>query len=351
MSIRYDADSLLNCAKALCLQSGMIDQCAHDVATVLLEGDLLGHDTHGLMLLKPYLDAIKNGSMLKSGDFKELAARPAVANWDGMYLPGPHLTLRAIDTATSMAKTYGTGNVVIRQSSHIGALAAYLEKPAREGMLVQILCSDPAVANVAPFGGSEPLVTPNPMAWGIPTSGDPIMIDISASTTTMGMSSRLHQAGETGEHEWWLDADGKPSNNPSVVFQDPPGSLQALGGMHAGHKGYGLALFVESLTSGLAGHGRADGVDVWGASVSVQITDIEAYGDRKSFLKQTDYLVERCMNNKPANAENPVRLPGHRGLARKREQLENGVSLHESVMPGFKELLAESGIEGPSEVG
>ena len=347
MSPRFDAASLTNCAKSLCLKSGMSDQCAHDVATVLIEGDLLGHTTHGLMLLKPYINAIKNGDMLGEGSYNELTTRPAIANWDGNYLPGPHLTLQAIDTATSMAKQYGTGTVVIRKSSHIGALAAYLEKPAREGFLVQVVCSDPSVANVAPFGGTEPLFTPNPMAWGIPTSKDPIMIDISASTTTVGMSSRLHQAGQRGEHEWWLDSDGKPSNNPSVIFQNPPGSLQALGGLEAGHKGYGLALFIEALTSGLAGFGRADAADIWGASVSVQVTDIEAFGDAEAFHHQMDHLVEKCLNNKPANPKNPVRLPGQRGLALKREQLEKGVVLHKDIMPALNELIAEVGIEAP----
>ena len=347
MQTRYDVDSLINCVKKLCVMSGMNDSSAVDVATVLTEGDLLGHDTHGLMLLKPYLDAVKSGDMLGHGDIKELSSRPAVANWDGKFLAGPHLTLRAIDSATAMAKKYGTGHVVIRRSSHIGALAAYLEKPAREGLLVQVVCSDPSVTGVAPYGGCEPLFTPNPMAWGIPTSNDPIMIDISASTTTVGMSARLHQEGQTLEHNWWLDSNGKPCNNPSVMFQKPPGSLLPLGGMDAGHKGFGLALFVEALTSGLAGFGRADGIDIWGANVSVQVTDIEAFGETQSFLKQIDYLVEQCVNSKPAKPSIPVRVPGQRGLALKREQLKKGVLLHEAIMPVLKELLANSEIEGP----
>lgn len=347
MPVRYDPDSLIDCARKLCLNSGMSDECAHDVATVLTEADLLGHDTHGLMLLKPYLNAIGSGAMLGDGNFTVLSSRPAVACWDGNYLPGPHLTLKAIETATSMAENYGTGSVAIRRSSHIGALAAYLEKPARDGFLVQIVCSDPSVANVAPFGGTEPLFTPNPMSWGIPTSNDPIMIDISASTTTVGMSTRLHQSGQTGKHNWWLDADGKPCNNPSVIFQDPPGSLQALGGLEAGHKGFGLALFVEAMTSGLAGHGRADGVEIWGANVAVQVTDISAFGDSQSFLSQMDHLVEKCVGSQPVDLDRPVRLPGHRGLAFKRDQLEKGVLLHEDIMPALMELTKHSAVDSP----
>jgi len=209
MSNRFPADSLVEFAVALCTRSGMDGAAARDVANILVEGDLLGHDTHGLQLLKPYLDALGSQAMLGSGELDEIASRPAVASWDGKYLPGPYLVLRAIDTAINMAQQYGTGCIAIRRSSHIGALAAYLEKPARAGFLIQIVCSDPAVVLVAPFGGSEPLFTPNPMAWGIPTSTDPVMIDISASTTTGGMSGRLHAAGQKGEHEWWLDSNGQ----------------------------------------------------------------------------------------------------------------------------------------------
>jgi len=347
MSNRFPADSLVEFAVALCTRSGMDGAAARDVANILVEGDLLGHDTHGLQLLKPYLDALGSQAMLGSGELDEIASRPAVASWDGKYLPGPYLVLRAIDTAINMAQQYGTGCIAIRRSSHIGALAAYLEKPARAGFLIQIVCSDPAVVLVAPFGGSEPLFTPNPMAWGIPTSTDPVMIDISASTTTGGMSGRLHAAGQKGEHEWWLDSNGQPTNDASVVYQEPPGSLQTLGGMDAGHKGYGLALFVEAMSSALAGYGRADGADTWGASVHVQVTDISAFGDASAFRAQTDHLVEQCVKSKPADPAKPVRVPGQRGLALKAEQLKNGVTLRSDIVAALTELAAQADVALP----
>ena len=348
MSKRYAADNLLDFAESLCLASGMGQGQTSAVAQILLEGDLLGHNTHGLQLLAPYLNALGKGAMRAEGDVTVLSERAAIALWDGHYLPGPWLVCKAIETAQEMARQCGTGTVVIRQSSHIGALAAYLEAPARDGFLIQILCSDPSVASVAPFGGSTPVYTPNPMAWGIPASGNPILIDISASTTTNGMSGRLHEAGEKGEHNWWLDALGKPCNDPSVLFQNPAGSLLPLGGTDAGHKGYGLALYVEAMTAGLAGHGRADDVNLWGASVQVQLTDVNAVGERQAFDRQIDHLIDACLQSPPADADKPVRLPGHRGLALKSEQLENGVILHPAILPSLQILADEKGIEMPA---
>lgn len=345
MSNRYDARALIEWASRVCVAKGMAEEPAQDTAEILVEGDLMGHDTHGLQLLTPYLNALARGDMAGDANIDVLSKRTVIETWDGRYLPGPYLVRQAFARATQMAREHGTGTIAIRQSSHIGALATYLEAPARDGLMVQLVCSDPSVASVAPFGGSQPLFTPNPMAWGIPTTDEPVMIDISASTTTNGMTDRLHKAGQLGAHNWWLDADGQPTNDPAVLVTDPPGSLLPLGGLDAGHKGYSLALFVEAMTAGLAGHGRADQPTNWGATVNLQVTDVDAFGGVDAFARQTDWLVAQCNANKPANADHPVRVPGQRALQRKREQLANGVALHPVIVPALRLLAEDTGVE------
>jgi LDH2 family malate/lactate/ureidoglycolate dehydrogenase len=144
----------------------------------------------------------------REGEPRVLAERTVAATWDGERLPGPWLVRRAIDWARPRAQMHGSATVVIRRSHHIACLAAYLEPVARAGLLMMLTCSDPATASVAPFGGTQAVFTPNPLAVGIPTSGDPVMIDISASITTNGMTNRLKHAGQLGAHPWWLDALG-----------------------------------------------------------------------------------------------------------------------------------------------
>ena len=198
MKEKFQASSLVTFAARALKSSGMQLEMAQDVAEVLVEGDLYGHDTHGLALLTPYINVLKKGQMRGSGEIDIVTQRPAVAVWDGGYLPGPYLVRRGLDWARTAARENGTATLAIRKSGHIAALAAYLEQAAREGFMVQLMCSDPSVASVAPFGGTEALVTPNPMSYGIPASNGPIMIDISASITTNGMTSRLHNNGEQG---------------------------------------------------------------------------------------------------------------------------------------------------------
>jgi len=335
-SARYAPDALRIFAEALLRRAGLADELARAVAQILVDGDLLGHTTHGLALLAPYLEEIEKGAMTPSGEPVIVEERAATQCWDARRLPGPWIMLRALDTALSIAREAGTGTITIRRSHHIACLAAYLKYATDEGMMVIIACSDPAMCSVAPFGAVSPVFTPNPLAVGIPTSADPILLDISASLTTNGMTMRLHKAGQHLPHPWVQDAKGSATTDPSVLFTEPKGTLLPLGGLDAGHKGYGLALLVEALTAGLTGHGRADPPEGWGATIFVQALDPEAFGGHALFLRQMDGLVKACHGATPRPGGASVRLPGERGLALYREQSTNGVALYPTIMPSLE---------------
>lgn len=345
---RYAAQALLDCACTLLTRAGVAAPIADDVAEVLLEGDLLGHDTHGLALLAPYLAEIERGAMRREGDFAVVSERPAVATWDGRRLPGPWLTRRAVDAVIERARVYGTGTVVVRRSHHIACLAAYPRRATDQGLVMLLACSDPNAASVAPFGGTRAFVTPNPIAFGFPTEGDPVLVDISASITTNGMSARLHRQGRRFPHPWLLDAKGEPTDDPGVLFADPPGTILPLGGLDAGHKGYGLALTIEALTAGLAGFGRADPKEGWGATVFVQVLDPAAFGGTSDFIRQAEWLRQACRTNPPRPGVDRVRLPGERGLARRREQLAHGVALNAEILPALAPWAEKFGVALPA---
>ena len=347
---RYSADTLIAFGYALLRKSGARDDIARDVATILVEGDLLGHTTHGLALLPAYLAEIDQGTMATSGEPTVVNARPAALAWDGNRLPGPWLTLRALDAATAMAGTCGTGTVVIRRSHHIGCLAAYLPRATDKGMMALIYCSDPSTHSVAPFGGVSSVFTPNPFAAGIPTGADPILLDISASYTTNGMTGRLHKAGEKLAHPWVQDAQGNATTDPAVLFNEPKGTLLPLGGLEGGHKGYALALLVEAMTGGLAGFGRADPAEGWGATVFVQVMDPEAFGGVAAYTRQMDWLVDACHDATPRPGVERVRLPGENGMKRRREQLANGVALFPAIMPSLLPWADKLRVAAPTAI-
>jgi LDH2 family malate/lactate/ureidoglycolate dehydrogenase len=344
---RWPAAALVTFATALLERAGMRADIARDVAAILVDGDLLGHTTHGLALLAPYLDQVESGGMAKAGAPAVVQSRPAAALWDGGRLPGPWLVLRALDTAATMAATYGTGTVVIRRSHHIACLAAYLMRAAERGLVAIIQSSDPITAAVVPHGGTTPIMTPNPIAAGLPTSGDPMLIDISTSITSMGFARQQRDAGRRLPGPWLIDAEGNATDDPNALYTDPKGALLPLGGLDAGYKGFGLGLLIEGLTAGLAGFGRADPGEGWGATAFVQVLDPEAFGGLAAFRRQLDFLADAAHGSKPRPGVERVRLPGEAGLRRCREQREHGIALYPTIMPALTPWAEKLGVPLP----
>jgi LDH2 family malate/lactate/ureidoglycolate dehydrogenase len=332
----YRAQDLTDFTGKLFASVGLDPDKARTMAEVLVEGDLLGHTTHGLALAAPYLRAAAEGSMTASGEPAVISERGGALCWDGRRLPGPWLVVRAIEAALARVPEHGIAAVAIQKSHHIACLAAYLERATAKGCMILLTCSDPSEGSVAPFGGRRALFTPDPIAIGIPTPGEPILIDMSASITTNGMTARLKNEGRRFPGRWGLTAAGVPSDDPADVLADPPGTLLPTGGVDHGHKGYNLALTIEALSQGLSGYGRAEGPGQWGASVWVQVMDPAAFGGAEAYLRQTGWIAQACRSNPPAPGVERVRLPGEQGLARKRAALEGGVRLY----PGIVDALA-----------
>ena len=188
----YAYEGLKKLATSLLNGSGMDGAKSTVIADVLLEGDLLGHDTHGLQLLAPYLSDIKSGAMAVTGEPDVINDLPAAIAWDGKRLPGTWLTSKAMDLAVNRAETYGTCTVTIAGGHHIACLAAYLLKATENNMVAIIMSSAPENKSVAPFGGITGALTPNPIAVGWPTDDEPILIDVSTSITTNGMVCLLY---------------------------------------------------------------------------------------------------------------------------------------------------------------
>ncbi|CAN1573543.1 COG2055 Malate/L-lactate dehydrogenases [Spirosomataceae bacterium] len=311
---------------------GLDFEKAESTSRILLEGELLGHTTHGLALVKPYLDELQSGQIEKLGSYEMINSTATTETWNGRYLPGIWLTEKAIEKASEIAKKDGIGTVVIQKSHHIACLAAFLEKTARQNLMVIIACSDPRNKTVAPFGGKIPVYSPNPLALGIPTETDPILIDVSMSTTANAVVNRAAKNNEKLAGEWLLKSDGTTTNDPQTFFENPASTLLPLGGMDLGYKGFALGIMIEAMTSALGGHGRIDNPERWGASVFVQVIDPSKFSGENYFLKEMEFFKNQCLASTPLNAKNPVRMPGENGLKRKKWNLENGLLISDELL-------------------
>ena len=351
-SPRYSVTDLIAFGTRLLVKTGLNEAMALTVSQILVEGDTLNHHTHGLSLLPQYLEELVAGAMCKEGEPTVVSDYPAAITLDGRRLPGPALVVKALDLAIPRARTNGTCTVVIKRSHHIACLAAYHQRATKLGLIICLHSSDPYNSRVAPFGGLDPVYTPDPMSFGFPSSKEPLLIDVSTSATTSNMTARLYKEGGRLPAPWVMDADGKPSDDPAALFAERRGTILPLGGIDSGHKGFGLALAVEGLTQGLSGFGRADPKEGWGASVYLQVIDPAAFGGLDAYTRQMDHLIGACHASRVPPNYPPIRMPGERGLAFQRDCEAHGVPLHPSIMPALRvwaERLSKGDVPMPME--
>ena len=351
VSAAYAGPDLQAFAVELYQAAGMAPHMAQSVARLQVLTDAMGRMTHGLAMAPLYVKEIEKGTMAIAGHPVIVRDHEVSSVWDGGYLPGLWLMEEAIRVAMPRASQHGMSAIAIRRTHHIGCLAALVKQAADQGFVALIANSDPAGQRVAPYGGTEALFTPNPMAMGYPGADHPVLVDMCASITTTSMTREKYAAGEQFEHPWLLDANGAPTRDPAVLEHTVPrGSLQLLGGQEYGHKGFGLALMIEALSQGLSGHGRKDGPKRWGGNVFLQVMDPQAFAGRDAFAEQMDHLAERCRDNRPVDPAKPVRLPGDqaaRGIAQAAEQ---GIRYSQASWSAISDSALRLGVQLPQAI-
>ena len=316
---------------------GMDDEKANDTSEILVEADMMGHSTHGVRLLPLYIKDIEAGNMKASGSQIILNDTGSCITIDGDNLPGIWLTKQGLKLSSERAKIYGVSTILIKNSHHNGALAAYLLPVVEQGLVPIIKCSVPSAASVAPFGGTKALLTPDPMALAFPTNGEPVIIDISASITTNNMIADKIVKNEMFDFNCLLTKDGIPTNDPKEVFENN-GTVMPLGGLEYGHKGFGLALGIEALSQGLSGSGRSRKLKTMNLSIYIQVIDPEAFAGLDAFKHEMSFLYDECINNPPIDKTNKVRMPGQNALLRRKKAIEDGIYLSKETLKSLEEI-------------
>ncbi len=316
---------------------GMDDEKSKDTSEILVEADMMGHFTHGVRLLPLYIKDIEAGNMKPSGNQITIHDTGSCITIDGDNLPGIWLTKRGLKLSSERAKIHGVSTVLIKNSHHNGALAAYLLPIVEQGLVPIIKCSVPSSATVAPFGGTKALLTPDPMALAFPTNGEPVIIDISASITTNNMIADKIIKNEMFDFNCLLTKDGIPTNDPKEVFENN-GTVMPLGGLEYGHKGFGLALGIEALSQGLSGSGRSRKLKTMNLSIYIQVIDPNAFAGLDAFKNEMSFLYNECINNPPIDKKNKVRMPGQNALLCRRKSIEKGIYLSKETLKSLEEI-------------
>lgn len=349
--MRFHREDLADLASRMLQSGGLAPDKAAVVAEFLIRTDEIGVTTHGISMVPYYLPELQSGAMACDGEITVLSDRPAVMLWDGNYLPGHWIMAQALDACMARARVHGQASLTIRRSHHIGCLSTLTRIAAAQGLVCLIATSDPSGRWVAPFGGIDPVLTPNPWAVGYPASPHPVLIDTCASITTVSNVRAHVNTGRAFAHPWMLDGQGHPTTDAGVVNAVPKGTILPTGGMDHGHKGFAMGLMVEMLTQALSGHGRAEAPTRWGANVFVQVMDPEAFGGLPDFLRQTDHLNTACRASRPLPGGPGVRIPGDRAQAALDRSRKDGVPVIDEVWTRVSAAAQAQGLALPRPLG
>jgi LDH2 family malate/lactate/ureidoglycolate dehydrogenase len=311
---------------------GVPEADCETMARLMVEADLLGHDTHGVFRLRQYVARLKGGGCNPAAQPRILRETAATALIDGDNGLG-HLTMQmACDLAMSKARSSGIGWVGVRGGNHARPAALYVRPQAAAGMIG--ICAAVGSANyVAPFGGSDLLLGTNPIAIATPGGAEPFVLDMATTTAAMGRIKTLAQRGQPMPEGWMVGRDGQPLTDPA---RRDEGFLLPIGGA----KGYGLAMAIGLLAGTLNGAAfGADVVDFTADTTSptntgqfVAAIDIAAFGDPEAFVASAQAIFARMRASDPLPGFEPVRIPGEgRDAARARREA-TGIDLHPTLI-------------------
>lgn len=313
-------------ARNLFVAAGVPADQSAIVATSLVESNLCGHESHGVVRVMEYLGSLERGE-LRTGAQLDVTSRTAsIVVCDGQFGFGQVLMQRLIELLEPMAKEQGIACGTIRRCGHVGRLGEWVEKLATRNLAGLMSVNDNGVmTSVAPPGGVEPRISTNPIALAVPTQSDPLVLDISTSVVANGKIRVAQIAGRPCPDGWILDANGNPTNDPSTRFADPPGTILPMGG----YKGFGLGLLLDTFVGGLSGGfcPPAPDVEIECNNVLLIAFDPNRFSGLIHFVAQSQGLSEFVRSTRPVTPGTPIRLPNDRSRELSQQRRSNGVPL------------------------
>lgn len=313
-------------------------------AEVLVWANLRGVDSHGVQAVPRYIQGVKTGQINLQADVRIVRETPAMALIEADHAFGPVVTVYAMEQAMRKAQEAGVGWVLIRNTTHQGAMGYYALMAAQQGMAgLAWVCSPP---NMAPYGAKAAGVHNSPIAIAVPAKERPsLLLDMATSVAAWGKVSVAVDKGVAIPPGWAMDRFGHPTTDPreaAILF--PAG----------GYKGYGLALMFECLSSLMVGNpllapallglpAAAPGTQ----NSVVAAVNIGAMTDIEVYRAQIDDLARGLKGLPTAEGFEEVLLPGEPEDRVAAERREHGIPLPAGTWRRLREVAGDLGVEMP----
>lgn len=351
------ASTLRDFARGAVHAMGAPADVADEVARHLVEANLSGHDSHGVLRLPQYADLAAKGELHPAAGLRMLKEGPSLALFDAQRGFGQWSTRRVLEWCMAGARAHGMAAAAIRHSMHAGRLGDYAERACEQG-LVAIVCLGVAgrgAGRVAPFGGQEGFLGTNPWAIGVP-AGDrtPLIVDFATSAMAEGKLRVYRARGKLLPPGILLAPDGTPSDRPDDFYSG--GSLLPLGGDLAGHKGYGLGMAAAMLGAvGMIGDaaptpaGAMSGGPTSGfaSGVFMTVLDPEWFGRAASYESLVGPVLDSVRGIPPSAGSEEVLVPGEPEARSRALRGREGVPIPMAIARQLSELGDGLGVPLP----
>jgi len=343
------ADELQGLARQFFLALGSPPEAADRVAASLVRSNIVGHDSHGVIRIVQYVKAVRSGRIDPRAEPEVEQEGQCTARVNGNWGWGQVAAWRAAQLAVAKARQAGIAGVALYRSNHVGRVGEYVEEIARHEMIGLAFANNHGGAvQVAPFGGRAARLSTNPIAFCAPTSGFPILVDITSSVAAEGKIRVLRNQGKQAPEGWLVDAEGNPTTDPGVLYTTPAGALLPLGGA-LGHKGYGLGVMVDvlagALTGALCSHPEAKTV---GNAMLILAIRIDAFAPKEHYYEEVDKLVSALKSCPSAKGFKEVLLPGEIERRVAEQRLAQGIEIDDETWREILQAAQELGIALPA---
>lgn len=325
------------------------DTDARRVATSLVDANLCGHDSHGIIRVMQYADALRDGRLQARADFTVVRQTAAVLVAEGGWGLGQVMAHRLLERLVPRAQALGLAAGTLRHCGHIGRLGEYAEAAAAQGMAFLATVNNHGFGRgMAPPGGTEARLGTNPLCIGAPTSGDPAILDIGTTVVAEGKVRVVFNKKQQAPAGWLLDEHGQPTTDPGVLYREPRGSILPLGGAQA-YKGFGIACLLDMLVGGLSGAAcSTPGAPSLSANaVFFLVLDVDQFAGREHFLTQTTQLAANLRACPRREDVSEITLPGDPERREKARRLKEGVPVDEGTWEQLADLATRLKVEVP----
>jgi uncharacterized oxidoreductase len=326
------ADRLQRLSATILEAAGSRAAEAEKVAARLVDANLNGHDSHGVIRVPQYVDQVRSGDIAPNRAAEVVSETDTVTVLDGRGGYGQIVGEQSVQAALDKAALHGVALSALRNSAHLGRLGDWAEMAAAAGMAsLHFVNATGIPLRVVPHGGRDGRGTTNPLAIGIPVpDGAPVVLDFATSAIAEGKVRLARNKGVEVPPDCLLDADGRPTTDPNQLYTDPPGTLLPFGGGVSGHKGGALWLMVDLFAGAFTGGGcsrpPAKQARFSSSMLSIVIAP-EAFADPDGLGAEIRRHLEFVKSSRPRTAGGEVLLPGEPERRAKAERLAHGIPI------------------------